>query len=67
MVKLQKVLAYKYKATSGDSKEHYKYLINIPQEIIQQLGWKDGSELKLLVARGTLTVIASNAPSAREQ
>jgi hypothetical protein len=59
MVKLQKVLAYKYKATSGESKAHYKYLINIPQEIVQQLGWKDGSELKLLVARGTLTVVGA--------
>jgi hypothetical protein len=36
MVKLQKRFAYGYK-----DKEHYKHIITIPEEIIEQLGWKD--------------------------
>ena len=50
-MKLQKVVAYKY----GD-KTQYKYIITIPEERVQELGWKEGSELKDS-ARGKSLVI----------
>lgn len=40
-MKLQKTFAYQY----GD-KARYKYLITIPEEIIEQVGWDAGSELR---------------------
>lgn len=40
-MKLQKVHAYNY----GD-KPHYKYIITLPEELIDDLGWEYGSELK---------------------
>lgn len=39
-MKLQKAFSYKYADTS-----RYKYLVNIPEEVINQLGWESGSEL----------------------
>ncbi|MHB8602019.1 MAG: hypothetical protein ACYC6W_09690 [Nitrosotalea sp.] len=39
-MKLQKAFSYKYGGTS-----RFKYLINIPEEVIDQLGWESGSEL----------------------
>ena len=41
-MKLQKQVAYKYK-----DKTHYKYVLIIPQEIVEKLGWQEGSELQL--------------------
>jgi bifunctional DNA-binding transcriptional regulator/antitoxin component of YhaV-PrlF toxin-antitoxin module len=41
MVKLQKRFAYKYK-----DKNHYKHIITIPDEIVHQLGWKEGIEIE---------------------
>ncbi|MGI0047028.1 MAG: hypothetical protein ACREBB_07565 [Nitrosotalea sp.] len=43
-MKLQRAFSYKY----GDI-SRYKYLLNIPEEIIAQLGWESGSELSLKV------------------
>lgn len=40
-VKLQKQKAYKIKG-----KDYFKFVINIPQERIEQLGWSEGIELK---------------------
>ena len=39
-MKLQKQVAYKYK-----DKTHYKYVLIIPQDIISELGWREGQEL----------------------
>jgi hypothetical protein len=47
--KLQKQLAYKYK-----DKRHYKHVIIIPDDAINQLGWKGGQELELNVTDGKL-------------
>jgi len=49
--KLQKQLAYKYK-----DKRHYKHVIIIPDDAINQLGWKGGQELELSVTHGKLIV-----------
>jgi len=53
--KLQKQLAYKYK-----DKRHYKHVIVIPDEAINELGWKGGQELDLNVKDGRLIVEAKN-------
>ena len=39
-MKLQKQIAYKYK-----DKTHYKYVVLVPQDIINDLGWEAGQEL----------------------
>lgn len=54
MVKLQKRFAYKYKTKNGETKTHYKYIVNIPQEFIDELNWNDGDELRLLSVGGIL-------------
>lgn len=50
-MKLQKHLAYEYKG-----KKHYKYVIVIPEEMVNQLGWKAGQELDGLVNDNELIV-----------
>jgi len=51
MVKLQRRFAYKYK-----DKEHYKYQMTIPEELVQKLQWKDGVELDQRIVDGKLVV-----------
>jgi hypothetical protein len=46
-MKLQRAFAYKY----GD-KSRYKYLITIPEEIIDELGWESGSDLATRIIDG---------------
>lgn len=46
---LQKQLAYKYKG-----KKHYKHVIVVPDEAINELCWKGGQELELWVKDGQL-------------
>lgn len=41
MVKLQKRFAYNYKG-----KDHYKHQVIIPEDIIENLGWKSEIELE---------------------
>lgn len=49
--KLQKQLAYKYKG-----KKHYKHVVVIPDDAINELGWKGGQELELTVKDGKLLI-----------
>jgi AbrB family looped-hinge helix DNA binding protein len=49
--RLQKHFAYKYK-----DKQHYKHVIVIPDDAINELGWKGGQELELTVKDGQLIV-----------
>ncbi|HJT10350.1 MAG TPA: hypothetical protein VJ771_06150 [Candidatus Nitrosotalea sp.] len=51
MVKLQKRFAYKYK-----DKQHYKHILTISSDVIDQLGWKEGVELESN-AKGDILVI----------
>jgi hypothetical protein len=44
MVTLQRRFAYRYKSRQG-TKEHYKYIMTIPEEIVEELQWKEGTEL----------------------
>ena len=60
-MKLQKVSAYKY----GD-KEQFKYVITLPEEIIQELDWETGSELDV-VNMGDRIVINFVAKPSKEK
>lgn len=51
MAKLQKEKAYKYK-------DHhiYRYRLNVTPEIVDELGWNDGTELELKVKNKKLEI-----------
>lgn len=57
-MRLQKIFAYQYA-----DKPRYKYLITIPEETIQQLGWEAGSELNADVKNEKLVVEFVSKPS----
>ena len=59
-VKLQKNIAY-----TKDNRIQYKYVINIPEETIKKLNWKEGSELKEAVANNTLIINFVSEPKPR--
>jgi hypothetical protein len=54
-MQLQRRFAYKYKSRDG-TKSHYKYVITIPENIIDELTWKEGELLKPRVENSTLLV-----------
>jgi len=62
-VKLQKIFAYKY----GDV-SRYKYIITIPEEIVKQVGWKTGTELKATAKEEKLIIefVANPSPKTRK-
>jgi hypothetical protein len=39
-MKLQKQIAYKYK-----DKTHFKYVVILPEDTVNELGWVEGQEL----------------------
>ena len=51
MVRLQRYRAYEYK-----NKTHYKYAVNIPKEIVLELGWKKGKELDFQIENNVLKI-----------
>ena len=57
-MQLQKRFAYKYKRKDG-TKTHYKYVITIPEDIVDKLTWKEGELLKPRVENNTLLVQAA--------
>lgn len=50
MVRLQRQFAYKYKG-----KDHFRHVVTIPDEVIQELGWKHGTNLELKADEDVLT------------
>lgn len=50
-MRLQKQKAYSYK-----NKNHYKYVLTIPETIVKRLGWKEGLELKEDTKQSTLLI-----------
>ena len=66
MTKLQRQKAYTYRTESGEEIEHYKHLINIPDEALQELGWKNGVELEPVVEKGNLILRPTKAPELDE-
>ena len=49
IIKLQKRFAYTY-----NDKEHFKYVVTIPEELVSELGWKEKQELEPKVDNGKL-------------
>jgi len=56
MVKLQQALSYKYTDKEGKIKQHYKNSLNIPDDVIEKLGWSKGEELDFEIEHNTLKV-----------
>ncbi len=52
-MKLQKILAYKYRAKDGE-RVHYKYNLVVPNEALEKLGWNETHELEWEVDRERL-------------
>ena len=61
-MKLMKVFSYKY----GD-KSRYKYLISIPDETIEKLGWEAGSELQAIPKDNKIVVEFVSKPIKKPQ
>ena len=51
MVKLQKRFAYKYK-----DKDHYKFVVTVPTEEIEKMGWDSGSDLTWSYSNNSLVL-----------
>ena len=45
------------------NKEHYKYIMTIPEEIVEELEWKPGDDLQPLVRDHALVVESASTPS----
>jgi hypothetical protein len=50
-MKLQKLKHSRYKGT-----EYYKFVVNIPTEVIEKLGWVEGQEVSSEVKGSTLVL-----------
>ena len=50
-MKLQKQIAYKYK-----DKTHHKYVLIIPENLVNELGWEEGQELAITVDKNRLII-----------
>jgi hypothetical protein len=66
VVKLQRHKAYTYETDKGERKEHFKHVVVIPEEAIQDLEWKEGQELSWIVANNKL-VLTTNATESENQ
>jgi bifunctional DNA-binding transcriptional regulator/antitoxin component of YhaV-PrlF toxin-antitoxin module len=62
-MRLQKIKAY-----SKDDRTQYKYQITIPSETVENLGWKEGSELKDTIKGKSLVIdfVADPSPRSRK-
>jgi hypothetical protein len=49
VIRLQKRFAYTYK-----ERDHFKYVVTIPEELVSELGWKEKQELEPKVDNGRL-------------
>jgi len=58
-MKLQKQRAYKL----DDSRWQYKYVITVPETLVNELGWKTGSELQATITAHSLVVNFVSGPS----
>lgn len=61
-MKLQKVHAYDYGA-----KSHYKYVITLPEELVEELGWESGSELGISKYNDEIKISFIAKPSSKPQ
>jgi hypothetical protein len=65
VVKLQRRFAYRYKSKNGP-KTHYKYIMTIPEEVVDELKWKEGTELKPKAQDQKLIVEAAPTAQAKK-
>ena len=56
MAKLQYSFSYGYKRKGGENRDYYKASLNIPKNILEQLGWSKGEELNFEVEDNILKV-----------
>ena len=63
MIKLQRHKAYTYKTEKGEKIEHFKHLLIIPEEALQNLGWEGGQELSWFIADDKL-ILSLNSTEA---
>ncbi len=60
-MKLQRQKAYTYETEAGEKIHHYKHLVNIPDDALEELGWKSGVELEPVVEKGNLILRPTKA------
>lgn len=60
--KLQRQLAYKYK-----EKKHFKFVLVIPEDTVNRLGWKVGQNLELCVDNSQLIAKPKTADSGKDE
>ena len=65
MVKLQRRFAYRYKGKQGP-KAHYKYIMTIPEGVVNELKWKEGTELKPKAQDQKLVVEAASSTQGKK-
>jgi hypothetical protein len=56
MVKLQKHKAYTYETEKGKKIPHYKHLVVIPENVVSEVGWNEGAELRISVANNSIVI-----------
>ena len=66
MVKLQKRFAYSYESREGE-KRHYKYQVTVPEQLVQKLAWKDGTELDQQIVEGKLMISRTSSKNKDEK
>lgn len=60
MVTLQKNIAYTYRNKKGNERTHYKYVVNLPENVIEKLGWQPGEQLEAIAKDGKLIFLNKN-------
>jgi len=65
MVKLQKQKAYTYRTEKGEKTHHFKHVIVIPEDVIQELGWKKGQDLSWTIASNKLVLSLSSTEESK--
>lgn len=60
MVKLQKRFAYEY-----NDKKHFKHIVTIPEDTLEELGWKGGIDLEQKIEKGKLIFKPTNTKGAK--
>jgi hypothetical protein len=55
IIKLQKQVAYEY-----NNHPIYKYRLNIPSDMVEQLGWhQSGTELEIILRENKIEIVSS--------
>jgi bifunctional DNA-binding transcriptional regulator/antitoxin component of YhaV-PrlF toxin-antitoxin module len=52
LTKLQRQKAYTYTTEKGKKIDHYKHTIVLPEDVVSETGWKEGTDLEVEVENG---------------